>query len=132
MPRFRPLATSLLTILTLALPACEGNVFLLAANGTLLVGVVSRGPIEPVCRIGVPCDAPFAAGFTVTRDGRTVAAFRSGSDGRFRVELPEGGSYRVVPDADAPLLAPGAQAREVTVQAGVVNEVELAFDTGIR
>jgi len=132
MPSPRSLATALFATLALAASACDGDITLVVGDGTLLIGLVTRGPTEPVCRPSVPCEAPFAAGFTVTRNGVPVASFRSGADGRFRVPLPAGGTYRVVPGADAPLLAPGSQAREVTVHAGQVNEVELQFDTGIR
>jgi hypothetical protein len=132
MPSPRSLTTALFATLALAASACEGDITLVVGDGTLLIGVVTRGPTEPVCRPSVPCDAPFAAGFTVTRNGAPVASFRSGADGRFRVPLPAGGTYRVVPGPDAPLLAPGSQAREVVVLAGQVNQVELQFDTGIR
>ena len=116
----------------LALAACEGDFFLVAGEGTLLVGVVTRSPTQPVCHPDVPCDAPFSSGFTATRDGRIVAAFHSGADGRFRVALPSGGTFRIVPGPEAPLLDPTIQSREVSVRAGEVNEVALQFDTGIR
>jgi hypothetical protein len=132
MPSPRSLATTLFATLALAASACDGDFTLVVGDGTVLIGLVTRGPTEPVCQPSVPCEAPFAAGFTVTRNGIPVASFRSGADGRFRVPLPAGGTYRVVPGPDAPLLAPGSQAREVVVQAGQVNEVELQFDTGIR
>ncbi len=132
MPSPRSLAVALFATLAIAGSACEGDFNLVVGDGTLLIGIVTRGPTEPACRTGVPCDAPFAASFTVTRDGHPVSSFRSGADGRFRVALPTGGSYRVVPGSDAPLIAPGSQSREVTVLAGQVNEVELQFDTGIR
>lgn len=132
MPAFRPLATSLIALLTLAGSACDGDVLIVVGDGTLLIGVVTRGPTEPVCQPAVPCDAPFAAGFTVTRNNLPVASFRSGADGQYRVALPTGGTYRVVPGPDAPLLQPESQAREVVVRAGQVNAVDLQFDTGIR
>lgn len=116
----------------LALSACEGDFFLFAGEGTLLVGVVTRSPTQPVCHPDLPCDAPFSSGFTATRDGRVVAAFHSGADGRFRVALPAGGTFRIVPGPDAPLLEPTVQSREVSVREGEVNEVALQFDTGIR
>ena len=54
---------------------------------TGLTGVVVRGPITPVCRIDIPCDAPFSAGFSVQQSGRQVGEFRSDSEGRFTVWL---------------------------------------------
>jgi hypothetical protein len=123
---------ALLAILALSAPGCDGDVLIVVGNGTLLVGVVTRGPVTPVCLPAVPCSAPFAAGFLVTRDGREVARFDSGADGRFSVALPSGGEFRVVPEPDAPILDPPSQARGVAVRAGEVNEVRLEFDTGIR
>ena len=73
-----------------------------------------RGPVTPVCRVVVPCDAPFSAGFTVQHAGRLVAQFQSDSAGQFTVFLDPGG-YTVVPNADAPLISPVAQAKSVTV-----------------
>jgi hypothetical protein len=94
--------------------------------------VVVRGPITPVCRVDVPCDAPFSAGFTVQRAGRQVAQFQSDSAGQFTVYL-QPGAYSVVPNADAPLISPSSQAKAVTVgDTGPLTVVRLAFDTGIR
>jgi hypothetical protein len=98
---------------------------------TGLTGVVVRGPITPVCQSGVPCDAPFSAGFTVERDGQAVAQFRSDGSGAFTVRLSPG-TYSVTPDADAPLLAPKSQAKTVEVGPVGLTTVRLEFDTGIR
>ena len=98
---------------------------------TGLTGTVVRGPITPVCRVDVPCDAPFSAGFTVQRSGRVVAQFRSDADGHFTVSL-DPGAYTVVPDADAPIFMPVRQSRPVTVGDMGVTVVRLTFDTGIR
>jgi hypothetical protein len=116
--------------LALSLTAACGNPAA-STPTTGLTGVVVRGPITPVCQLDVPCDAPFSAGFTVEQDGRSVARFRSDTNGHFTVWLRPG-TYRVVPDRDAPLLVPASQARAVDVgQTGLTN-VRLAFDTGIR
>jgi len=98
---------------------------------TGLTGTVVRGPITPVCRVDVPCDAPFSAGFTVQRGGRVVAQFRSDAAGQFTVRL-DPGAYTVVPDADAPLFMPGRQSEPVTVGDTGLTMVRLTFDTGIR
>jgi hypothetical protein len=98
---------------------------------TGLTGVVVRGPITPVCRIDIPCDAPFSAGFSVQQNGRQAGQFRSDADGRFTVWLSPG-AYRVVPDRDAPLMAPASQARAVEVGSTGLTAVRLEFDTGIR
>jgi hypothetical protein len=99
---------------------------------TGLTGVVIRGPITPVCRIDVPCDAPFSAAFTVQRGGRRVADFRSDASGQFTVFLAPG-PYTVVPDSDAAIISPSSQAKSVTVaDTGMLTVVRLTFDTGIR
>jgi len=99
---------------------------------TGLTGVVIRGPITPVCRIDVPCDAPFSAGFTVQRGGRRVADFRSDASGQFTVFLAPG-PYTVVPNNDAGIISPSSQAKSVTVaDTGMLTMVRLTFDTGIR
>jgi len=102
------------------------------ATSTELHGQTLRGPVQPVCQIGEPCeDVPFSADFTVLEGSRSVATFRSGDDGRFAVAL-QPGTYTIVPGADAPILNPTAQARSVTVAPSGVTEVVLAFETGIR
>jgi len=96
------------------------------------MGAVMRGPITPVCRIDVPCDAPFAAAFTVQQGGHQVSQFQSDSSGQFTVYL-EPGVYTVVPNADAPLISPTSQTKSVTVEnTGGLTSVRLVFDTGIR
>jgi hypothetical protein len=60
-----------------------------------------------------------------------VAAFRSDSEGRFEVQLAPG-TYLVVPGADAPIISPRAQAKDVTVASSGRTTVMLHFDTGIR
>jgi hypothetical protein len=101
------------------------------ATSSGVQGRVLRGPVTPVCVVGVPCDAPFAASFSVRQDGRTVATFRSDSTGAFLVWLPAG-TYLIVPDAGAPIIDPGAQGKSVVVRPGAITTVELTFDTGIR
>jgi hypothetical protein len=99
---------------------------------TGLTGLVTRGPVTPVCRVDVPCDAPFSATFSVERAGRRVAQFQSDASGQFTVLLEPGG-YTVIPNADAPIIAPTAQAKPVTVaDTGTLTAVRLMFDTGIR
>ena len=98
---------------------------------TGLTGTTIRGPITPVCRIEVPCDAPFSADFSVEQNGKVVARFRSEQDGRFTVML-EPGQYRVVPAANAPIISPTSQTKTVNVLASGLTEIRLTFDTGIR
>jgi hypothetical protein len=115
-------------VATLAVSACSATA---PSPTTGLMGIVVRGPITPVCRLDVPCDAPFSAGFTVQRDARRVAGFQSDAAGQFTVML-DPGTYSVVPNADAPVMVPAAQAKAVTVGNVGLTTVRLTFDTGIR
>lgn len=99
--------------------------------GTGLTGVMLRGPTQPVCSAGATCEEPFSAGFTMEQNGQTAARFRSDPAGHFTVWI-EPGTYRIVPDADAPIIAPSSQAKTVDVGAVGLTSVELHFDIGIR
>jgi hypothetical protein len=123
---------SLLLALALALAAAGCDyVAITITTDTGLVGIVVRGPVQPVCQAQTPCDAPFGASFTVEQNGRAVATFRSDAQGRFQVHLAPG-SYLVVPGPDAPIISPSAQAKPVVVGPDGLTSVRLEFDTGIR
>lgn len=100
------------------------------AERTGLEGTAYRGPIRPVCRVENPCNAPFSATFEVRQGERVVASFQSDAAGHFLVHL-DPGTYSVVPDASAPLLA-RSQVHEVTVEPSGLTHVVWEFDTGIR
>jgi hypothetical protein len=93
--------------------------------------MVLRGPIQPVCQIDVPCDAPFSATFAVQKGNRIVTTFRSDAEGDFDVPLPPG-DYVIIPGVDAPIISPSAQTKAVTVGSDGPTTVLLHFDTGIR
>jgi hypothetical protein len=120
--------------------ACMALLLLLAACGSgvgpdgALVrvdGHVVRGPTQPVCQVNVSCDAPFSAGFSVRQGTRVVVHFRSDLNGRFTIQLAAG-MYQIVPDSDAPLLAPEQQVKSLTIPVAESTTIELSFDTGIR
>ena len=101
------------------------------ANGldkTGLEGTARRGPIQPVCREGEPCDAPVQAGFTLQQDSHVVARFASDSTGHFLIYTAPG-TYVVAPDEPIGI---GPQTPEVTVEADGLTHLDLTFDTGIR
>jgi len=119
-------------LLVACLAAAAGCTSVAPSATTGLTGIVTRGPVTPVCRIDIPCDAPFSASFIVQQNGRAVATFRSAQMGQFTVFLGPGG-YTIVPNADAPIIVPTAQTRSVTVaDTGTLTVVRLMFDTGIR
>jgi len=97
---------------------------------TGLEGTVRRGPITPVCQVGVPCDAPFSAAFQVFQGQYLVSGFRSDSAGKYLVLLAPG-EYTLMPDSTAPIW-PKGQTRQVTVGPVGLTHADLEFDTGIR
>jgi hypothetical protein len=95
-----------------------------------LYGVVTRGPITPVCREGVPCNGP-AVGVTLRflRAGREVARTRTGPQGRYRIAL-ERGTYavRTLQKMFGRVPAPA----RVVVERGRFRRIDFFIDTGIR
>jgi len=121
-------------VLLFAVSACSGGGVGPVQQGTGgldwtgLEGTARRGPIQPVCYQGVPCDAPVQAGFTLQQEGRVISRFTSDSQGHFLVHAAPG-IYLVVPDEPIGI---GRQSPEVTVQPEGPTQVDLFFDTGIR
>jgi hypothetical protein len=120
--------------LLIAMSACSSGAALPVQPGlgdfdkTGLEGTVRRGPTQPVCRAGEPCDAPLQAEFTLQQAERVVARFASDSQGHFLVYV-QPGTYLVVPDEPIGI---GPEAVEITVEGGGLTRVDLTFDTGIR
>ena len=126
-----PCASTLLFIaLALSCTNQPSGILLAQAQGTGLEGMVRRGPIQPVCRVGEPCDAPFSAAFQVWQQQQLVTKFRSDSTGHYRVLLAPG-AYTIVADSGAPIW-PARQAHDVTVGSVGLTHLDLDFDTGIR
>jgi hypothetical protein len=126
-PRFRRLV---LIALALGCTNQPSGALLAQNRGTGLEGTARRGPIQPVCRVGEPCDAPLRAAFQVWQQQRLVTRFQSDSTGHYRVLLAPG-AYTVVADSGAPIWPP-RQAHDVTVGSVGLTHLDLAFDTGIR
>jgi hypothetical protein len=100
-----------------------------AAAPGRLHGTVLRGPITPVCRAGVPCDAP-AGGLTLTfRGAGIVRSVRTDLHGAYRVVLPAG-TYAVRTSSKPFGLLP--KPASVGVHAGASQRVNFTIDTGIR
>lgn len=97
---------------------------------SLLSGVVMRGPITPVCRVGMPCNEPAVGAVLVfSRDGRAAARVRVGRGGRYSVRLAAG-TY-TVRQAPAPKIGFGIRPDRVYVRR-VSTRANLFIDTGIR
>ena len=92
-------------------------------------GRVMRGPIAPVCRVGVPCEAPVEhTTLYFTRSGRTVSAVTD-AHGYYRIQL-KGGVYAVKPKRAS--FGRGFAPRSVRIAAGGDKRADFHIDTGIR
>ena len=100
----------------------------LPASGTGLIGYVSRGPVSPVCRVGMPCFRP--AQVTLRFGRRLAVAVRVSTrpTGGYRVALKPG-VYRV---SVAGTGRPGRlRPSTVTVPALGWKRVNFVLSTGI-
>jgi hypothetical protein len=97
-----------------------------------LHGLVTRGPVVPVCSIEVPCDAP-APGVTLLffRNDRMVGRALTDQNGRYALRLPAG-VYTVSRPAAASSLDRKLEPNRVRVYAGRLSRVDFSIDTGIR
>jgi hypothetical protein len=94
-----------------------------------LHGTVTRGPTQPVCRVGKPCSAP-AVGATLSfvRAGHATT-IHAGKGGRYALRLAPGlYIVRLIPQQKIGGLKP----TQVRVRRGVDARVDFAIDTGIR
>jgi hypothetical protein len=122
--------TLLLFALSLSCSSQPSGALLAQDQETGLEGMVRRGPIYPVCRVGEPCDAPLSAVFQVRQQKRVVTKFQSDSAGHYRVFLAAG-AYTIVVDSGAPIWPP-QQTHDVLVGMDGLTHLDLDFDTGIR
>jgi hypothetical protein len=110
-----------LAVATLAAPAAART------QSTGLHGLVTRGPVTPVCQEGVSCTAPSKhTTLTFTRNGVTKSVV-TGDDGRYSILLAAGTYVVRVPSAKF-----GFTPRSATVVAGRMSTRNFSIDTGIR
>jgi hypothetical protein len=94
-----------------------------------LHGTVRRGPITPVCRAGVPCDAR-APNVTLTFSRAGLARkTRTDQQGAYRIGLPPG-IYSVRTNSKPFGQTP--HPATVHVRAGHNDKIVFTIDTGIR
>jgi hypothetical protein len=94
-----------------------------------LHGQVMRGPIAPVCRVGVPCEAPAAHTTIVfTRFGRT-ASTATNANGYYWIRL-KAGVYAVKTKRQS--IGRGLEPRTMRVLGGRDRRADFHIDTGIR
>ena len=97
---------------------------------TLLSGVVTRGPIAPVCRAGMPCNEPAVGAVLVfSRGGRPATRVKVGAHGRYTVRLAPG-TY-TVRQSPLPKIGFGLRPDTVIVRR-VATRANFFIDTGIR
>jgi hypothetical protein len=96
-----------------------------------LHGIVSRGPITPVCRVGVPCSAPAVGAVLVfSRTGRAAVRVRTGVGGRYSVHLEPG--YYTVAISPVTHIGFGLRPTRVHVATGIDRHLDFSVDSGIR
>jgi hypothetical protein len=104
-----------------------------AQTGSGIQGTVEAGPTCPVERLNSPCPPhPLAATVVVTdSQGAEVTRFHSGTDGRFKVDLPPG-TYTLVGQPIGASMLPRPIPTTVTVTSGSYAAVNVEYDSGIR
>jgi hypothetical protein len=105
-----------------------------AASGATvsgLRGLVTRGPIMPVCMVDQPCDEPAAnVRLVFLRNGVVVSRARTGATGWYRVALAPGRYAVRLPGK--PVLGRIVKPQTVRVLRGRYSRVDFSIDTGIR
>jgi hypothetical protein len=102
-----------------------------ATSSSGLRGVVTRGPIAPVCAAGQPCSEP-AKDVTLafSRKGRVVRRARTNEEGRYRVALAPGlYAVRLTPK---PSIGRGLEPVRARVVRARFRRLDFSIDTGIR
>lgn len=95
-----------------------------------LHGIVYRSPITPVCRTGVPCEAPAPnVRLIFTRPGFRASSAKTARDGSYRILLPAA-IYAVQTDRAG--IGKRPYPARVKVRRGHVDKLDFRIDTGIR
>jgi hypothetical protein len=101
-----------------------------AASRSGLYGLVMRGPTQPVCQVGTPCNGP-ASGLTLVfvRNGTTVARAKTSASGHYAIALaPAIYAVRYLPRG----MGIPPRPSKVRVPAGAAKRQDFFIDTGIR
>jgi hypothetical protein len=121
----RHLFSLLIAAVTISAGAASG------ATGSGLRGLVSRGPIMPVCMVDQPCDEPAAnVRLVFLRNGEVVSRARTGATGWYRVALAPG--LYAVRLPGKPALGRIVKPQTARVLRGRYSRVDFSIDTGIR
>ena len=101
-----------------------------AASPNGLYGVVTKGPTQPVCRVGEPCTAPVQVTLVFSRPGHPALRRRSAANGAYRIALPPG--YYTVRSVEKIGFSQTPRPAKVHVRTGHWDKLNFVFDTGIR
>jgi hypothetical protein len=101
-----------------------------AGTSSGLYGIVTKGPTTPVCRVGVPCDAPVSVTLVASHGSTEVARVRSTRQGRYRIALPPG--YYTIRSTKRVGITSNPRPHAVHVRGGHWDKIDFLFDTGIR
>jgi carboxypeptidase family protein len=98
-----------------------------------LKGRVTRGPLAPVERVGIPNSAPVAAARLeiTTSTGGKITTVGSDSDGEYSAQLAPG-TYLVTVTWPAGAFNRPNLPATVTIKAGESTHLDIRLDTGIR
>jgi hypothetical protein len=118
-----------LLLLTAAVTVSTGAAS--GATGSGLHGLVTRGPIMPVCMVDQPCDEPAAnVQLVFLRNGAVVSRVRTSPTGRYRLALSSGRYAVRLPGK--PGLGRIVKPQTARVLRGRYTRVDFSIDTGIR
>jgi hypothetical protein len=126
---YNPIMRHLLLLLVAAVTISAGAAS--GATGSGLRGLVTRGPIMPVCMVDQPCDEPAAnVRLVFLRNGVVVSRPRTNATGWYRVALAPG-RYAVRLPGE-PAMGRIVKPQTVRVLRGRYSRVDFSIDTGIR
>ena len=95
-----------------------------------LQGFVHKGPTQPVCRVGDPCNAPAQVTLLFRRNGRVFRTRSASADGRYRIVLAPG--YYTVTTLERIGTTRNIRPLAVHVRRAHVDRLDFSIDTGIR
>ncbi len=102
-----------------------------AATSSGLHGLVTRGPIMPVCMVDQPCDEPAGnVQLVFLRNGVVVSRVRTNAAGTYRLALSPGRYAVRLPGK--PGLRRIVKPQTARVLRGRYSRVDFSIDTGIR
>jgi len=101
------------------------------STGSGLHGLVTRGPITPVCSVDQPCDEPAAnVQLVFVRNGVVVSRVRTSATGKYRLALSPGRYAVRLPGK--PSIGRIVKPQTARVFRGRNTRVDFSIDTGIR